>query len=110
MNPDPEFPGYRHIIFKPQPASDITSASYANNTTYGKASIEWKKEGKKFIIDINVPAGCSATVHVPAVNASKIKESNKKPEQLPEVNFLKEEDGYAIYKVGSGEYQFISRL
>jgi alpha-L-rhamnosidase len=110
LNPDPETPGYRHIIFKPQPAADITSASYANRTSYGRASIDWKKEGRKFIMDIMVPAGCTATVHVPAVNASRVKESNKKPKHLPEVNFQKEEDGYAIYKVGSGEYQFTSRL
>jgi alpha-L-rhamnosidase len=110
LNPDPETPGYRHIIFKPQPAADITSASYANRTSYGRASIDWKKEGRKFIMDIMVPAGCTATVHVPAVNASRVKESNKKPKHLPEVNFQKEEDGYAIYKVRSGEYQFTSRL
>jgi alpha-L-rhamnosidase len=110
LNPDPETPGYRHIIFKPQPAADITAASYANKTSYGRASIGWKKEGRKFIMDIMVPAGCTATVHVPAVNASRVKESNKKPKHLPEVNFQKEEDGYAIYKIGSGEYQFTSRL
>ena len=110
MKPDPSLPGYRHIIFKPQPAADITSASYANKTTYGRASIDWKKEGQNFIIDIEVPAGCTATVHVPALIVNKVKESNKKPRHLPEVNFLKEEDGYAIYKVGSGKYQFTSRL
>ena len=110
MNPDPSIPGYRHIIFKPQPVADITSASYANKTTYGRASIDWKKEGKKFIMDIIVPAGCTATVHVPSVNADKVKESNRNPGQLLEVIFLNEENGYAVYKVGSGQYQFISPI
>jgi alpha-L-rhamnosidase len=110
MNPDPENPGYRHIVFRPQPATNITTASYANKTTYGRASIGWKKEGKKFIMDIEVPAGCTATVHVPTHNASKVKESNKKHEHSPEVSFQKEEGGYAIFKVGSGKYQFISQL
>jgi alpha-L-rhamnosidase len=110
MNPDPAVPGYRHIIFRPQPAADITFVSYANRTTYGRASIDWKKEGKKFIMDIAVPVGCTATVHVPSVEAGKVKESNRNPGQLPEVTFLNEENGYAIYKVGSGQYQFISHL
>ena len=110
MKPDPSLPGYRHIIFKPQPAADITSASYANKTTYGRASIDWKKDGKKFIMEINVPAGCSATVHIPSFNAKKVKESNRNPKRLPEVTFLNEENGYAVFKVGSGEYQFISPL
>ena len=68
------------------------------------------ENGKKFIMDIRVPAGCTATVHVPAVNASKVRESNKKPKHLPEVIFEREQDGYAIFKVGSGTYQFVSRL
>lgn len=110
MKSDPSLPGYRHIIFKPQPASDITSASYANKTTYGRASIDWKKDGNKFIMDINVPAGCSATVHVPSINAKKVKESNRNPKRLPEVTFLNEENGYSVYKVGSGKYQFISPI
>ena len=110
MNPDPKNPGYRHIVFRPQPVGELSAAAYSNKTAYGAASIAWKKEGKKFTMDVRVPPGCTATVHVPAVNANKVKESNKKPEHLPEVNFQKEEDGYAVYKVGSGEYKFISRL
>jgi hypothetical protein len=61
-------------------------------------------------LDIKVPAGCTATVHVPVLNANKVKESHKKIGQLPEVNFLKEEDGYATYKILSGDYKFVSRL
>jgi len=61
-------------------------------------------------MDINVPAGCSATVHVPSFNAKKVKESNRNPKRLPEVTFLNEENGYAVYKVGSGKYQFISHM
>lgn len=109
MNPDPACPGYRHIIFKPMPAADLTAASYANKTPYGMASIDWKQEGKKFIMDIKVPAGCTATVHVPVLNANKVKESHKKIKKLSEVNFLQKENGYATYKVLSGDYKFISQ-
>jgi alpha-L-rhamnosidase len=35
MNTDPSQPGYSNIIFKPQPAGDVTFASYANETPYG---------------------------------------------------------------------------
>ena len=43
MNTDPSQPGYRNIIFKPQPAGDVTFASYANETPYGVAAVNWKK-------------------------------------------------------------------
>ncbi|KPL09008.1 MAG: hypothetical protein AMS26_23425 [Bacteroides sp. SM23_62] len=110
MNPDPQSPGYRHIIFKPQPAAELTSASYSNKTPYGEASIGWKKKGRKFSMNIRVPAGCSASVYVPAISADKVKESNQKPGHWPEVIFQQESDGYAVYQVGSGNYDFSSRF
>jgi alpha-L-rhamnosidase len=44
MNTDSSQPGYKHIIFKPQPAGDLTYVKYYNQTPYGEAGIFWKKE------------------------------------------------------------------
>lgn len=109
MNPDPEMPGYRHIVFKPQPTGGLTSASYANKTVYGEASISWKKEKGTFTMDVSVPVGSTATVFIPAENYKTIKEGNKKPKKSRGITFEGESDGYAIYKIGSGNYQFISQ-
>ena len=46
MNTDPSQPGYRNIIFKPQPAGDVTFASYANETPNGRAAVNWKKSAQ----------------------------------------------------------------
>ncbi len=110
MNPDPQSPGYRHIVFKPRPAGGITTASYANKTPNGTASVSWRKNGSNFMVDIQVPAGCSATVWIPAKNADKVKESHQKTGKRPEILFQQALDGYAVYRVGSGDYHFSSRL
>ena len=110
MNDDTEKPGYRHIIFKPQPAGDIINASYSNLTPYGNASINWKKERDKFIIDIRVPVSCTATVYVPGSKASKVKEGGRKIKRANGITFLGIEEGYAVYKVNSGNYIFESGL
>ncbi len=109
MNADPEQPGYKHIIFKPQPPEEISSAGYSNLTNYGEAGILWKKEGGRFIMDINVPVGSGATVYVPAENQNTVLESGNKPSTKRGVKFEKVENGYAVYKVGSGKYSFESR-
>ena len=110
MNTDPLQPGYRNIIFKPQPAGDVTFASYSNDTPNGLAAISWKKNVDSFKLDIKVPVGSTATVYVPALNAKYVTESDKKISDKSGVSFQKMENGYAIFTVGSGEYLFDSRL
>ncbi|MCX6260174.1 MAG: alpha-L-rhamnosidase N-terminal domain-containing protein [Bacteroidia bacterium] len=110
MSADPEQPGYRHIIFKPQPAGDIRYASYSNFTPYGNASVNWKKERDKFIMDIRVPVGCTATVYVPVIRESKVKRNSRKIKRSKGISFLRIEEGYAVYKVNSGNYLFESVL
>ena len=109
MNADPQQPGYRHIIFKPQPAGDVTFASYSNETPYGTADIYWKKIGNAFKMDIKVPVGSTATVYVPATIASDVTESGKKIDNKNQVRFQKMEKGYAIFSVTSGDYSFNSK-
>jgi alpha-L-rhamnosidase len=106
MNTDPEKPGYQNIIFKPQPAGDVTFASYSNETPNGNAAIRWEKSTGAFKMNIKVPVGSTATVYIPASNANNVTESGKKINDKSVVSFQNMENGYAIYKVGSGDYSF----
>ena len=72
MNPDPEKPGYKHIIFRPMPPEDITFASYSNLTPYGTAAISWKKDKESMTMDVTVPVGSTATVWVPAQSENDV--------------------------------------
>jgi alpha-L-rhamnosidase len=106
MSADPENPGYRHIIFHPQPAGDMTSCSYSNITPLGLASIEWKKQDGRFIMNIIVPPGSKATVYIPSKNG-KVSESGKK---MKGKSVERTGDDYSIVSVGSGTYSFGSEL
>ena len=110
MNADPENPGYGNIIFKPQPAGDITFVSYSNQTSYGNAAISWKKMNAAFLLDITVPVGCTATVYVPALSAKDVKEIGRNTDLSEYVTFIRMENGYAVYKTASGKYNFKTTL
>lgn len=110
MQTDPAQPGYKNIIFKPQPAGDVTYASYSNETPFGTASVRWEKNNDLFRMDIKVPVGTSATVYVPASDQNKVTESSKKISDENGVIFQKMENGYAVYNIVSGNYSFNSEI
>jgi alpha-L-rhamnosidase len=110
MNTDPLKPGYQNIVFKPQPAGDITYANYSNLTSNGNASIKWKKETNRMIIEIEVPVGSTGTVYVPATTSKNVTEGGKKIKDNEVIKFLRVENGYSIYTVGSGKYIFESQI
>ncbi len=108
MNTDPEHPGYRNIIFCPEPVKDITYSSYSNLTQYGIASIKWKAEDEKFLTDIEVPVGSTAIVHIPSKDLKTVREGGKKITRRSGIKEKGFRDGYAVYSVGSGSYSFES--
>lgn len=109
MNADPEKPGYKHIIFRPQPVADLSYVKYYNQTVYGEAGIEWRKENGAFSAKISVPVGCKATVYVPILKGKSVTENGRPIDQSKEIKFLKNENGYRVFAVKSGEYELVSK-
>ncbi len=107
MRTDSACPGYGHIVFRPQPAGDVTEARYSKLTPYGEAAVEWSRTQDRFTMTVRVPVGASATVFVPvpegrrvAVSASAGGRGGK------HTVFRGVRDGYAEYAVRQGEYVF----
>lgn len=106
INADENEPGYRHIIFRPQPVDDISFAKYFNDTSYGNAGIFWERANDKFSMEITVPVGSSATVYVPASENQNVFESGKTVSVSEFVKAVGKEGGYKIFSVNSGKYKF----
>lgn len=82
IQPDPENPGMKHFVIKPEIAGDLKFVKASTQTKYGKISVDWKLTGNNFTLKIEVPANCTADVYLP---------QNKN-----------------IHKVNSGVFQFES--
>ena len=106
MRTDPEQPGYRHIIFQPQPVDSLEYVTYDHDTPYGQAAITWRNQTDGFTMDITVPVGSTADVYVPADDPGRVTESGVSAEKAKGVDFQDRQDGYAVYRVGSGGYRF----
>jgi alpha-L-rhamnosidase len=109
IRPDPEQPGFKHIIMRPTPVGDLTLVKASHRSPYGEIASEWKRDSDRFTWDATVPPNTTATVYVPARDASSVWESGKAPDQTSGVKYLRMERGAAVYEVRSGKYHFESR-
>jgi len=92
INFDPEQPGYKHSIIRPQPGGDLTHATGTLNTQYGELKSSWKHENGVFTLDVTIPPNTTATVYLPDIEGNITL------------------DGDAVtgnkHELGSGQYQF----
>ena len=95
--PDENHPGYRHVFIQPQLADGISWVKTSKNTPFGKLSVEWNRDDKQFVLDVDIPVGCSATIAFP----TKGKEASLNGEKI---------DVNKTIEAKSGHYKIISIL
>ena len=106
IRPDPEGPGFKKIIIKPEAAGGLTWARDGFDSIHGRISSEWREEDGKFDLRVTIPANTTATVVVPASDPKTVTESARSASESEGVTLLRFERGYAVYQVGSGVYHF----
>jgi len=62
---DPNSPGFRHIIIRPQAVGGLTWVKATHVSPYGLIATTWTKTGSRFKLSITIPANCTATVMLP---------------------------------------------
>ena len=107
---DPERPGFKHIIMRPEPVGDLQFVKASHRSPYGLIASDWQKQDGVFHWNITVPANTTATVYMPAKSAESVTESGKPAVQAQGVKLEGMENGRAVFEVGSGDYGFESRI
>lgn len=85
IRPEFENPGFSHFKIQPYIPKDLSFVEGSLMTVKGEIRSAWHKNGNKLILDIEIPAGATATVALPSRN------------------------GYNYKEVGSGSYKFICK-
>jgi alpha-L-rhamnosidase len=109
IKPDPEQPGFKHIIMKPHPVGDLKFAKATHRSPHGLIASAWRKANGAFDWRITIPANTTATVYVPATSADHVTERGRPAVRARGVAFLRIENGYALFNVDSGAYHFVSQ-
>ena len=106
IRPDPAAPGFKHFFVRPAVVGDLTFARASYRSLRGVVARGWQIENGRFSLAVEVPAGATATVYLPARDRSAVRESGQPAEQAEGVRLLRIEDRVAVYQVDSGHYTF----
>ena len=106
IRPDPEEPGFKHIIMRPTPVGNLKFVKASHRSPYGEIASGWKRDGDRFTWDATVPPNTSAVVYIPARDAASVREGGQPAAQAEGVKYVRTENGAAVYEVGSGSYHF----
>ena len=102
-------PGYAAVRFKPYLPSGLDSAQASLETVRGTVASRWTRDSiGRVDLDVTVPATSTGVVYVPTRSPDLVAESGVPAANAPGVTYTGYEDGYAIYRVGSGQYHFRS--
>lgn len=102
----PETPGFKSIVIQPYTETlDWVNSAY--NSLYGLIESNWQKKDGVLTMDVVIPANTTATVYVPGKNVT---EGGTPAENAEGVHFYKNENGYNIFRVKSGKYNFKSSI
>lgn len=104
--PDPERPGFKHVIVQPWPVGDLTWATGEIRTPYGRVRSSWRREDGRFTLAVCIPPNSSATVSLPCANAALVTESGQPAADAGGANFGGIRNGRATYLIEAGQYQF----
>jgi alpha-L-rhamnosidase len=78
INISDEYPGFKQVIIKPQPAGDLKWAKAEYETNYGLLVVDWQLDDGKFTLNLIVPANTTAVVELPdEFKGAVVKEGGK---------------------------------
>jgi alpha-L-rhamnosidase len=106
---DPEQPGFKHLLMRPQPVGDLVFVRATHRSLYGLIVSDWKMHDGRFDWTVEIPANTTATVYVPAKDLRTVTESVRPAKRASGVKFRGLEAGRAVFVIGSGRYHFVSR-
>ncbi len=108
--------GYQRIIIHPRPAApgsnaerkviNWVKASY--NSVRGPITSNWRVEGDRFDLDVEIPANTVAIVIIPASPKPEITEGGQPLEQAEGIRKVRMHGNVALVSVASGKYHFSS--
>ena len=99
LKPDVAQPGFKNIMLEPHFVKGLNSFQTTHNGPYGEIQSNWKRDGKKVIYQVVIPANSMATVKL---QGSEISRNGKVVYQLK-----KAENNVYVTNLTAGTFEFV---
>lgn len=108
-------PGFSEIQFKPDVTNQLDSATAKVFSVKGPIVSKWKKTKTDFSWNVSIPTNSTGIISIPTLGnnnniqlteGSTVLWNKVQQNQLPEISYLRTEDGFQVWAVGSGNYNF----
>jgi alpha-L-rhamnosidase len=106
INVDPDEPGYKHVIIKPQPGGGFSSVTASHEGPYGRVAAAWNLRNSGMQLRVAIPANSWATVELPGAMLSQVLESGKPLSQAQGITNAQQRATAVVLRLGSGSYSF----
>lgn len=107
---DEQTPGLSHFLIKPAPVGKLEFARVYYDSLRGRIVSNWRRADGKLYLDVTVPQGSTATLYVPTTAPGSVTEGGRAADKSPGVHRVSSEGNQAVFKLGSGQYEFVSNL
>lgn len=92
---------FSKIRIRPRLGGELSYAGATYESIRGKVRSDWKLNGDQFELEVELPAGMTAEVHLPCSDPSSIQEGSSEIKGKEST-----EKGYCVVEIGSGSYSF----
>ncbi len=107
IKPHPDAVGFDRFLLEPNVVGDLTWARVRYESVRGSIVSNWRIDGDRLSLEVEVPVNTMAVVRVPTRDPSSVTESGLPASEAPSVTPLPSESrGAALFEVGSGRYAF----
>lgn len=97
--------GFDKFKFQPQFLDDLDWVRCTHRSIRGPITCDWKREGSRVAMELQVPVNTSATLVLPT--AGVVTENGRPVKKSKGVEKLSEQYGCIKFRLGSGRYHFI---
>jgi alpha-L-rhamnosidase len=98
--------GFKEMVMIPPVIDHLNSLNASYETPYGVVKSSWTNNRGHFIWHIRVPPNSKALVYIPAATGKAVTESGQAADAIKDIKLVKMEGGRAIFRIGSGSYNF----
>jgi alpha-L-rhamnosidase len=110
LDQEPGSAGWAHVRVRPFPDARLRWARAEHASPRGLVRSGWELVDDELALDVEIPPGARATVHVPAADPAQVREGGRLLADAPDVAFAGVADGRVLLDVPAGRYRFTAPL